>query len=428
MIVTAVALFFSTFSSPLLVGAADAGPVGGRPLQRRPAALRGGRRLARVAVTRRARSITCCRISRRSTSRPRSCTACRCPRRTSLLTLGLRRRLHRHPAARARWRSSGGGTSSDGGDPRRRGVTSFTLVAIALLLAVAVALQVWRDRGLAPYEPATPVMWLQAGPAMQARGARLRRAGRRPLLDPRGRLFRPPAAVGRDGQELRPAVSAARSGDDARSAVHCRLSLRRDLPVGAAAGRAGPAGSGRRAAEARRRADAEPLGVSARHRLRLLLALSRFTKAAASGSIARATLPGAPIWLKSTGRDDAAQRRRPRIGAHAVAAAARARPTSTGFEQQRRAAGCCSSTRWTRSISSTRSSGATKRASGRVPAAAGRSWSHARVLRAVPRRSDRRAVRDRSASTRRIGCRRDSPLWPLPESASAGSAVRRTVA
>jgi hypothetical protein len=45
--------------------------------------------------------------------------------------------------------------------------TSHFLIAIAVLLAVAVALQVWRDRGWQPYEPATPVTWLQAGPELR---------------------------------------------------------------------------------------------------------------------------------------------------------------------------------------------------------------------------------------------------------------------
>jgi tetratricopeptide (TPR) repeat protein len=39
--------------------------------------------------------------------------------------------------------------------------TAGYLSAIALLLAVAVALQVWRDRGWQPYEPATPILWLE---------------------------------------------------------------------------------------------------------------------------------------------------------------------------------------------------------------------------------------------------------------------------
>jgi hypothetical protein len=39
--------------------------------------------------------------------------------------------------------------------------TRVYVVAVAALLAVAVALQVWRDRGWQPYEPATPVLWLR---------------------------------------------------------------------------------------------------------------------------------------------------------------------------------------------------------------------------------------------------------------------------
>lgn len=41
--------------------------------------------------------------------------------------------------------------------------TRVSVGAVALLMAVAVALQVWRDRGWTSYEPATPVMWLPNG-------------------------------------------------------------------------------------------------------------------------------------------------------------------------------------------------------------------------------------------------------------------------
>jgi hypothetical protein len=44
---------------------------------------------------------------------------------------------------------------------------AFYLTAITALLACAVVLQVWRDQGWKAYEPATPVMWLRAGPAMK---------------------------------------------------------------------------------------------------------------------------------------------------------------------------------------------------------------------------------------------------------------------
>ena len=45
--------------------------------------------------------------------------------------------------------------------------TPHFLVAIALLMTLAVALQVWRDRGWQPYEPETPVQWLEAGPTVR---------------------------------------------------------------------------------------------------------------------------------------------------------------------------------------------------------------------------------------------------------------------
>ncbi len=45
--------------------------------------------------------------------------------------------------------------------------TGAYLAVIALLLASAVALQVWRDRGWQPYEPATPVLWLQNADTMR---------------------------------------------------------------------------------------------------------------------------------------------------------------------------------------------------------------------------------------------------------------------
>lgn len=49
--------------------------------------------------------------------------------------------------------------------------TRAYLLAIAILMAAAVALQVWRDRGWVPYEPATSVMWVPN--AQWVRGAAL---------------------------------------------------------------------------------------------------------------------------------------------------------------------------------------------------------------------------------------------------------------
>jgi hypothetical protein len=45
--------------------------------------------------------------------------------------------------------------------------TSRYVIAIALLIAVSIAIQVRRDDGWRAYDPPTPVMWLQAGPAME---------------------------------------------------------------------------------------------------------------------------------------------------------------------------------------------------------------------------------------------------------------------
>lgn len=44
--------------------------------------------------------------------------------------------------------------------------TRHLAIAVVLLLGMGVTLQVWRDEGWKPYEPLTPVMWLQASPIM----------------------------------------------------------------------------------------------------------------------------------------------------------------------------------------------------------------------------------------------------------------------
>ena len=45
--------------------------------------------------------------------------------------------------------------------------TRSYLIVIAMLMATAVGLQVWRDRGWQAYDPATPILWLRAGPVMK---------------------------------------------------------------------------------------------------------------------------------------------------------------------------------------------------------------------------------------------------------------------
>ena len=45
--------------------------------------------------------------------------------------------------------------------------TGAYVIVIVVLLTAGVALQVWRDRGWEPYEPATPVLWLQNADMMR---------------------------------------------------------------------------------------------------------------------------------------------------------------------------------------------------------------------------------------------------------------------
>jgi hypothetical protein len=45
--------------------------------------------------------------------------------------------------------------------------TATGLIVIALLMSAAVGIQIVRDRGWQPYEPATPVLWLQDAPTLR---------------------------------------------------------------------------------------------------------------------------------------------------------------------------------------------------------------------------------------------------------------------
>ena len=113
MLVTAIALFFSTFSSPFLVGGPDARAVGDRPLQRGPAELRAGRRIEPAAWARARRSTTCCRTSRPSTSSPRSSTDGRCRIGYMAWTSRLRGAVHRAAARHRHPHLLADGTSSE---------------------------------------------------------------------------------------------------------------------------------------------------------------------------------------------------------------------------------------------------------------------------------------------------------------------------
>ena len=50
---------------------------------------------------------------------------------------------------------------------RQRPSNRWLYVATAGLLGLAIVIQVVRDRGWQPYEPATPVLWFQSGPLLK---------------------------------------------------------------------------------------------------------------------------------------------------------------------------------------------------------------------------------------------------------------------
>ena len=100
MLVTAIALFFSTFSSPFLSAALTFGSVRRRPLQRRPEELRPGRRLAGRPSGSRAARTTCCRTLARSTSRREVVHGLPVPPGYLRATTAYGLRLHRGAAAR----------------------------------------------------------------------------------------------------------------------------------------------------------------------------------------------------------------------------------------------------------------------------------------------------------------------------------------
>ena len=82
-IVVAIALFFSTFSSPMLAAALTFGLYVVGHFNADLKNFESGRRFEAGRVSSRARCTTCCRTWRRSTSRATWCTRCTCPRRTS---------------------------------------------------------------------------------------------------------------------------------------------------------------------------------------------------------------------------------------------------------------------------------------------------------------------------------------------------------
>ena len=268
-----------------------------------------------------------------------------------------------------------------------------------------------RSRSTRATSGAERILYVQSAEALQADGARLRRARGRRLLDSRDPALRRRRRLSGRPRALRAALSAARSDDDARSVLHDRLPVRRDLPERAGR-RAVPGGPTRRSRCSRKGIAAQP------DKWQLLRTTS------ASSLLAAARLQAAADWFqRAAEQPDAPNWLRPLTASMLTRAAIARRRGSSGSrccspieEWLRRtpSAGWRSSMRWTSSISSRRSS----RGSRRRPGAA-HSWEGAGAA-GLLRDSDsirRDAVRSRSGD-RHVTCPFDARrcsrcrIWP----------------
>ena len=188
-------------------------------------------------------------------------------------------------------------------------------LAIALLLTVAIGLQVWRDRGWHPYQPSTPLMWFHAGPAIK--GASL---GFDALL---ADLYWIRTVVYYGRQRLAP------GGQQSYELLYPLLDLVTTFdPRFTAAYRFGaiflaeppPGGPGRpdlAVGLLRRGIDATPNRWEYFHGIAFVEYWSHGNYAAAADWLERAArIPNAPIWLKSSAalmREQAGDRRSARL-------------------------------------------------------------------------------------------------------------------
>mgnify|MGYP003694450223 CR=1 FL=1 len=297
MLVTAIALFFSTFSSPFLSAGAHARAVGDRPLQRRPQELRGGGGSRAGRAGWRAGCTTCCRTSRRF----------------DIKTAG---RL-RAAGARA---------------PISRRSRSTARVCIALLLCgvggdlLAPGLQVamaTRTSYARAARAAAGVGGLQALQGCASAAASCRHVRRACSTCARPRLLRAHGAVVSrrcvaDVYWIRAVqhygdTKLGRTADRSYGAAAIRLldlttsldpllrrglPVRRALPRRGAAGRAGPARSGDPAARERARARSPTTGSCMQAIGFVHYWSTRTTPRRPSGSSAARVCPARPTWME----------------------------------------------------------------------------------------------------------------------------------
>ena len=299
MLVTARGAVLLDVLEPAAGDAADARPVGGGPLQRRPAQLRerrrcgGRRRGSREVLYYVLPNLAPFDVKAEVVhGMPVACAA----RRPHA---GVCRGLHRHPADGGDRRFSGGGTSSERCTAHRARRTAGCMPRLPPLLAVSLVACRWCAIAAGqPYEPperrdvdSIRVRWRSGWRSASTTSWRTSTGCARSIYY--GGQRRADDAR----REFRPAVSAARSGDVARSALQGRVPLRRDLPGRGVSGRAGPARSGRRSC-CRSGIEHDPsAGNTARTSASSITGGCAITSRPPSGSRTPADIPGAPTWL-----------------------------------------------------------------------------------------------------------------------------------
>ena len=313
MLVTAIALFFSTFSTPILSAALTFGFFVAGHFS---ADLRNFEQVVDSPTARAAgaaRSTTCCRTWRRSTSRRRSCTGSRCRPATSRSRCAYAALYIGDAAGRRRCSSSRGATSSDVNGADHPSSVAAVLALVAVLMAgaarVAGGARAAVPDARAGRRDALPAARADAAPARRSRttrspptstgSARSSTTAARSACWHRaaGRRRHPPVAVDRRAA-VRSAVPAARHHDDARSAVQHRVPVRRDLP-GRSRIPAGPAGPTSPSRCSRKgSASGRTSGSTCRTSGSSTTGGSTTTRRRPRGSSARADVPGAPCWLR----------------------------------------------------------------------------------------------------------------------------------
>ena len=414
MLVTAMALFFSTFSTPMLSAALTFGfyVVGHFNADLRNFEQVVESKTARLAGAR--RSITCCRTCRRSTSRPQVVHGLPVAGGYLALTTGYGVALHRRCCSWPRRSSSRGGTSSDARDAARsRAGPSRRSSAPSAVWPRPIGLQVARDRLYARRARETErILYVRSGDGASSASRSTSTRSR-------------PTSTGSAPFSTTAAIAWQHRAAAKYELLYPLLDLTTTLdPYFTIAYRFGaiflsearPGGPGRpdQAIALLQKGHRRAAGRSG--------STSTTSPSSTTGTCATskprrewfqraAEQPNAPNWLEPLAAGMLSAGQRSRVGAGSCGADSAVR-RGVAAEDRRRAASS-SSMRSTPSISS-------RPIVKRFPPPPGEPYRGTAlvrrgVLRGIPARSDRHAVRARSGDRRGVASSKRSPLYPMPD-------------